>query len=823
MLNDLRFALRSLLKTPAFTAIAVITVALAIGANSAVFTLVNSLLIRPLPYRDASRLVLIWEQFATMGLERIPVSAPEFLDYEKAIRSCEQIAAFDYTAFNVGGEGNPERVSGAAVSPSLFPLLGVDPIAGRTFTLDEQGEGHDDRVVISARFWKRRFNSDPGLIGRTILLNGRAFTVIGVMPATFEFPIPLFGVQGNRFAERVDIWKPIAFTKPELEARGSRSYGMIGRLRDGVSRAEAQGEISTITAEFIRSHPGNYDGGGFGATVYPLRDQIVGGMRTGLGILLGAVAFVLLIACANLATMLLARATAREREVAIRVALGAHTWRLLRQMLCESVVLALTGGAFGVLLSIWALDLLKRVGAQTIPRLSQVTVDIPVLIFTAAVAITTGVFFGLIPALASRKPELTEALKEGGRGSTSGAASNRLRSSLVAAEIALALVLLVSAGLLMKSFARLQEVSPGFNPHGVLTAELSLPSLKYPDNKAIAPFFQEIIRRLAQLPGVQAVACADILPLSGTNSDSSFDIEGKVLVKGQPSPDEEVRSVTPDYFRVLQTPLLKGRLFSNSDTSDAPLVAIINEAFAHKYFPNGDALGKRITFDDPKKNPAWTTIVGIVGNIRHRALDLDPEPEYYLPHAQSAVSSGRSGRNMILVVRSAQDPRTLAAAIRREVQTFDPDLPIARVRTFDDLVSESVAPRKLSVVLLGVFAGIALLLAAVGIYGVISYLVVQRTHEIGVRMALGAQRRDVLTLVINHALKLVGIGTAAGLVLALFATRALGALLYQIGPFDLVTFAEVALALGLMALLASYIPALRATRSDPMIALAHQQ
>jgi putative ABC transport system permease protein len=818
MFNDLRHATRSLLKTPAFAAIAIVTIALGVGANSAVFTLVNALLVRPLPYRDPGRLVLIWEQFAQMGLERIPVSAPEFLDYEKTVRGCDQIAAFDYTAFNLGGKGNPERISGAVVSPAVFPLLGVSPIAGRTFTRDEQGEGHDDRVVISARLWQRRFNSDPALIGRTLLLNGRNYTVVGVMPASFEFPIPLFNVQGAQFAERVDIWKPIAFSQSELKSRGSRPYGVIGRLRPGVSREQAQAEFDAIIADWKHAYPDNYGAGdGFGAKVYSLHDQVVGGMRAGLAILLGAVAFVLLIACGNLATMLLARASAREREVAIRAALGAGAWRLVRQMLTESVLLALTGGAGGVLLPIWALELLKRFGARTIPRLSEVSIDLPVLLFTALVAIGTGILFGLIPALATTKPELTEALKEGGRGSSAGAARNRLRNALVVGEVALALVLLVSAGLLIKSFTRLQNVSPGFNPHNVLTMELSLPKVKYPEQKDVVAFFQETIRRVSRLPGVETVACADILPLSGTNSDSSFAIEGQQLRKDQPGPDEELRTITPDYFRVLQTPLVKGRFFADSDKAGAPVVVTVNEALARKYFPNGDAVGKRITTDNPRKNPKWITIVGVVGNVRHRALDLEPQPEYYMPHAQV------SGRSMILAVRSSQDPRSLANDVRREVQGLDADLPIAHARTFDEVVAESVGPRTLSVLLLGAFAAIALLLAAVGIYGVISYLVVQRTHEIGVRLALGAQRRDVLNLVIGHALKLVAIGTATGLFLAVCSTRALGVLLYGIGAFDLATFVEVALVLGGIALLASYIPALRATRADPMIALAHDQ
>ncbi len=823
MLSEIKVALRGLARSPGFTVIAIATLALAIGANSAVFSLINALLVRPLPYQQPSRLALIWEQFATQGLDRIPVSPPEYLDLEKEFQSGTQLAAFTYQTFNLGGGDLPERISGALAAPSLFPLLGAEPIKGRTFAREEQGQGHDDVIVISERLWKRRFNSDPTLVGKSLLLNGRSYTVIGVMPARFEFPIPLFGVQGNQFAERVDIWKPLAFTPMELKERGSRSYGLITRLRSGVSVASAQAELDKIISNWIQTYRDNYSGGGFGARIYPLHDQVVGGMRTGLVILLGAVIFVLLIACANLATMLLARASARERELAIQIALGAGRWRLLRQMLTESVLLALAGAAGGVILSIWGLELLKQIGARTVPRLAEVNVDLVVLVVTAVVSIGTGILFGLIPAFASAKPELTEALKEGGRSSTAGARRNRLRNSLVVAEIALALVLLVGAGLLLKSYARVQNIDPGFDRRNVLTAEINLAETKYPQpgnadyrhGEAMINFWNEVLRRVRQLPGVEAAGYTIVLPLSGSNTDSSFSIEGRMPGKNEPGPDEELRIISPDYFRVLKTPLLRGRFFTESDNVEAPGVAIINDALAKKYWTNEDALGKRITFDDPRKDPKWLTIVGITRSIRHRGLDLDPQPEYYLPLAQRAQNA------MILTVRSAQDPRSLTSAVRREIQAIDPDQPIANARTLEAVTADSIAARRMSVVLLGAFAGIALLLAGVGIYGVISYLVVQRTHEIGVRMALGAQRRDVLRLVVGHALKLVSIGTVTGLILAFLSTRTLSALLYSVSAFDATTFIFVTIALAAVALLASYIPALRVTRADPMIALSH--
>jgi putative ABC transport system permease protein len=814
-MTHLRYALRQLVKAPGFTIVAVLTLALAIGANTAVLSLVNGLLLRPLPYKAPGDLVLLWERFPPQGLERIPVSAPEYLDYQKQATSFEQIGAFNYADYNLTTGDIPERVSGALVSPGLLSLLGIEPIRGRIFTKDEGAEGRDDVVVISARLWQRRFNADPTLVGNKILLNGRPHTVVGIMPRGFDFPLPLFNVQGSRFASRADIWKPIAFKKDELEARYSRSYGVIARLRSGVSAAKGQAEIDNITANFRQNNPKNYpqESTAFGAKLYPLQSQVVGPMRTGLLILLGAVSLVLLIACANLTTMLLARAASRQREMAIRVALGASLKRMLRQLLTESVLLSLLGGMAGVLLSIWAIDLLRSIGAQTVPRLREVNLDLNVLAMTFGICIVTGILFGIAPAFVSAKPELTETLKEGGRGSTAGAHHHRLRNGLVIAETVLALTLLIGAGLLIKSFVRLQSASPGFNPHNVLTAEISLPVEKYPSGQSVINFYAEAERRIKNITGVQHVAFTVMLPLSGSNTDSSFIIEGRDPKATGAFPDEEIRDITPDYFRVLQTPLLKGRFFTEADTPDSPLVVIVNRAFEKKYFPNGEALGKRISRDDT--NPKWATIVGVVANIKHRGLDMEAQPEYYLPHSQGP------DREMILTVRSAQDARTLSRAIRAELGNIDPDIPLANVRTLDVVVADSIAPRRLSVVLLGAFSGIALLLASVGMYGVISFLVAQRTHEIGVRMALGAQRLDVLKMVVGHAAKLLLVGAAIGLPIAFLSGSALRTVLYQVSPFDLSIFLIVTLILGGVGLLASYLPAHRAARADPVVALDH--
>ena len=816
MIRDLRLALRSLFNSPGFTLVALVTIALAIGANTAVFSLVNALLIRPLPYKSPNELVLLWEKFSAQGLDRIPVSAPEYLDYTKELKSME-IGAFDYVDLNLTGGDMPERISGAVLTPSVFSVLGIQPRKGRVFTPEEFGEGNDNVIVISERLWKRRFNSDPQIIGKELSLNGRTFTVVGMMPETFQFPLPIFNLQGGTFGGKVDIWKPIAFSKNELESRGSRSYGMVGRLKANVSLGQAQAELDTIIASWYQRFPNNYSPATkFGATLYPFHAQVIGGMRSALWVLLGAVALVLLIACANLTTMLLARAGAREREFAIRVALGAGPGRLLRQLLTESVLLALIGGIAGMLLAIWGLALLRTIGAQTVPRVAEANLDPRVLFVTLLVSLGTGILIGFVPALASAKPELTEALKEGGRGSTSGVRRNRVRNLLVVAEVALALVLLVGASLLLKSFAGLQNVNPGFEPRNVLTMELSLPVAKYARGKPVADFYQELVRRVQALPGVEAAGVTSILPLSGNNSDSSFGIEGTNPAETKVYPDEEIRAVSPDYFKVLRVQLLSGRFFDDRDQIDAPKTAIINQAFARKWFGDRDAIGKRITFSNMKKpDIEWVTIVGVVGNMHHQGLDVDPKPEYYLPHAQQFY------RGMILAVRSQQDPRSLADVIRRELRQLDPELPAANVRTLETVASDSIAPRRLSVAMITVFAAVAVVLASVGIYGVMSFLVVQRTHEIGVRMALGAQRRDVLMLVIGRAARLVSLGTIIGLVLALFCTRALGAMLYNVGAFDISSFAFVTIALGIVALLASYIPAVRATKADPMIALTH--
>ncbi|MEO5754299.1 MAG: ABC transporter permease [Chthoniobacterales bacterium] len=813
MLQDLRHALRLLFKNPLFALVGILTLALGIGATTAVFTLVNALLIKPLPYVDPARLVLLFEHFKDQHLDTIPVSPPEFLEYKAQLKSFDKLAAFNTTTYNLTEGDLPERIFGATVSADLFPLLGVQPIRGRTFRPEENAVGRDDVIVISERLWRRKFDRDPRVLGSKLMADGKAFTVVGIMPASFEFPLPLFNVTGAQFGEQADIWQPLGFTDQEMKRRGSRSYGVIGRLAPGVSAQQAQAELETVVRSMRQRFKDNYpQTDSFGATLYPLKEQVVGGMKPLLLILSGAVALVLLIACANLATMLLARASTRERERAIRVAVGASRGRLLRLSLTESVLLAMLGAAAGTLFAIWAIDLVKSIGAHTIPRLGEVHLDSTVLLVTLLIAVVTGIAFGIVPGLASGKLDLAESLKEGGRGSTSGRRHNRLRNALVIVEVALALVLLTGAGLLLKSFVRLGNVNPGFNPDNVLTAELSLPALRYPDKQAQVNFLSELERRVANLPGVTHAGFTNILPMSGITSDSSFNIEGRITDDTHPGPDEEIRLVSADYFRTLEIPLVKGRFFTQADKLDSPPVVMINRALAERYWPNEEALGIRMQLPT-REGPVWATIVGIVGDLHHRGLDQPVKPEFYVPLGQEPYPS------VILAVHSNLDPTSLTSAIRREVQAIDPTLPIAHVRTLEQVIADSIAPQRLSVVLLTVFAGLALVLASIGIYGVMSFLVVQRTHEIGVRMALGAQRGDVLRLVISQAGVLIGAGTVIGLIVALLSSSVLRSVLYATSALDLSTFFIVTLTLAFVAFLASYIPARRATRADPMIAL----
>jgi putative ABC transport system permease protein len=633
------------------------------------------------------------------------------------------------------------------------------------------------------------------------------------MPKDFQFPLPLFNIVGGEFVGQAELWAPITFSPGQLKVRGSRSLGVIARLKPGVSEGQAQAELDMLTKRFARQYPEAYpENIGFGVNLYSLREQALGNIRSPLWVLMAAVSFVLLIACVNVASLLLARSSARQKEVAIRAALGAQRLRLTRQFLTESLLLALIGGGLGFVLAFWGLDFIRTLSADTVPRIKEVKLDAWVFGFTLGAATFAGIVCGLAPALQVSKPELTETLKEGGRNSA-GRGRGLLRNVLVVSEIALALLLLIGAGLLIQSFWRLENVRPGFNPHGVLTMELSPPSSKFPSSRSVATFYRQVLEGIDGLAGVKSAGLVSILPLSGSNTDDFFFIEGRVSRDPADIPDEELRVVAGDYFQAVEIPLLHGRYFTDADSDEAPPVVIVNQAFARRYWPGEDAVGKRITKGDPQKNPVWITIVGVVGDVKHKGLDLEAKPEFYFHQPQYLQ------RSMILTVRGLGDPRNLAAPVRQEVHRMDREQAVANVRTLEQVVSDSVAPRRLSCVLLGIFAGIALALASVGIYGVLSYLVTQRRHEIGIRIALGAERRDVLNLVVGQGLRLAILGVGIGLAASLFLTRFLGSMLFEVRSTDPLTFVLVPLTLITVALLACYIPARRATKVDPMVAL----
>ncbi|HEV2915216.1 MAG TPA: ABC transporter permease [Pyrinomonadaceae bacterium] len=806
--QDLRYGLRTLSKTPGFTLAAVLALSLGIGANSAIFSVANAVLLRPLPYHEPERLVMIYGNLFKPGLDEIGASPPEVKDYREQAHVFERLACYTEGGFNLSGEGEPERISGAFVSADLFPVLGVGPFVGRTFNVEEDQPGSDQVVVLSHKLWQRRFNADPGVVGKSIGINGKSLTVIGVMPAGFQFP-----------DSEIEIWKPLALDAEDWSenSRGSHYLNVIARLKPGVTQAQAQTEVQNIAERIRQQHSENYDNG-FGAKIVSRHEQVVGQIRPVLLILLGAVGFVLLIACANVANLLFARAATREREMAIRTALGAGRGRIIRQLLTESLLLAVAGGALGLLLALWGVDLLVALAPNDIPRLGEVGLDLRVLGFTVMVSLVTGVLFGLAPALRLSKPDLQESLKDGARGAGEGFRRQRMRNLLVVSEVALSLVLLIGAGLMIRSFIQVQKISPGFNPERVLTMRLSLPQSKYAEPQQQRAFFRQLVGRVEALPGVESVGAVNFLPLSKTGNMWSFAIEGRGNAVG---PNLNFRMISPDYFRTIGIPLKRGRQLTEQDREGAPPVAVINETMARTFFPGEDPIGKRLKLASESSPFPWLSIVGVVGDVRHYGLDEEAKPELYVSYLQPLLPNFNVS-SLFLAVRTGAEPAGLTAAVRKEVAALDKDQPIADIKTMEARLSDSVAPRRFNMLLLGIFAALALALSIVGIYGVMSYAVTQRTHEIGVRMALGAQTRDVLRLVVGQGMILALAGVALGLVGAFALTRVMTSLLFGVSPSDPTTFALVAIVLAAVALVACLIPARRATRIDPMEALRYE-
>jgi putative ABC transport system permease protein len=800
--QDLRYGARMLMRKPGFTLIAIITLALGIGANAAIFSVVNAVLLRPLPFNEPDRLMMIRETKLPQFPE-FSVAPGNFLDWQKQNTVFERLIAVRSAAFNLIGTGEPERLRGMSVTDGFYAMLGAQPQMGRVFLPEEDQPGHNNVVILSYGLWQRRFGADPNILNQAITLDGQSYTVIGVMPSTFYF-----------IDRAVELWTPMAFTAQQAQNHGGHFLSAIGQLKPGVTLDQARTEMSTIAGRLAAQYPEVNTG--WNVKIMPLLEFTVRSIKPALMVLLVAVAFVLLIACANVANLLLARAASRQKEIAIRTAMGASRGRIVRQLLTESVLLSLVGGAVGLLLAKWGMDALLSLAPQNLPRMSNVSLDGRVLAFTALVTLLTGVFFGLIPALQASKPNLSETMKDAGRGSTEGGRRQLIRSTLVVLEVASALVLLVGAGLMIKSFWQLQKVDPGFNPDKALTAMVALPRRKYPEEPQQIAFFQQLMEKVKTLPGVQEVGASNVVPLGDNDFVLAFEIDGRPPLPPGAGQSTNFYSISADYFKAMGIPLLQGRVFTERDTKDSPKVAVINETMAKKMFPDEDPLGKRITFGRRDDKPEWFEIVGIVGDVKHYGLDQTTTMQTYEPYTQQTFTS------MMLVVRTAGEPTSLTAAIRNEVLSLDKEQPISNIRTLDQFVSTSIAQQQFSMLLLGVFAAVAMVLAAVGIYGVLSYAVTQRTHEIGIRMALGAGQGDVLRLVVGHGMLLTLIGVGAGLAAAFGLTRLMSALLFGVSATDPLTFTLIALLLITVALLACTVPARRAMKVDPMVALRYE-
>ncbi|MFY9608133.1 MAG: ABC transporter permease [Blastocatellia bacterium] len=801
LVQDLRYALRMLLKKPSFTAIVVLALAIGIGANTAIFSVVNAIVLRPLPYKHFQRISMIWMNNPKLGVAQDWHSYPNYMDYKEQNQVFEDMAAFNDRSFNLTGAGDPVRAVGVWTTASMFSVLGVEPALGRAFTEDEEEPGKDQVVVLSNRLWQRSFGGDPGIIGQPISLNGVNRTVVGVMPASFAFP-----------EKRTELWIPVALTPQRKQARNSISFKAVGRLKPGVTMEQASADMGAIAKRL----DDQYFQSDYGINLVLLHDQETGKVRPALLILLGAVAFVLLIACANVANLLLARAAMREKEVAIRLALGAGRSRIVRQLLTESALLAVAGGGVGLLLAVGGLNALVALGPADIPRLDQTGIDLRVLGFTLAVSLLTGLIFGLVPALQASKPDLNDSLKEGGRGSAGGIRGMRVRNLLVVSEIALSLVLLVGAGLLIRSFMRLQQFDLGFNPDNLTTMRIQLPGSKYRDGKQVATFYQQLLQRLEAVPGVQSAGAISSVFLTDTPNSTNFTIEGRPVPTGAEAIEVPLDSVSPSYFRVMGIPLLAGREFDDRDVQDSTPVVIINQTFANRFFSGEDPIGKRFVYGGPGPDNPWITIVGIVGDMRRTGFDRPVRPETFLPEAQNPSGT------LTIVARTTAGQASLANGLRNEVWAIDKDQSVYDIKSMHETLSEMMSQRRFNMLLLGIFAAVALILAAVGIYGVISYSVTQRTHEIGIRIALGAAKSNVLSLIVGQAMSLAGIGIVLGMGASLLLTRLMASLLYGVSATDPATFLAIALLLAGVALLACYVPARRAAKVDPMIALRYE-
>jgi putative ABC transport system permease protein len=817
LLNDIRFGLRTLLKSPGFTLVAVVALALGVGANTAIFSAVNTVLLRALPYENSERLVALYATSDPASPEpHGPLSYPDLLDYREQAKSLEYVAAYQGvgTVMSTGPGDEPERVRGQEVMADLFPALGVQAAQGRVFTREEDVEGGPRVIVISDGMWRRRFGAMPDAIGREVRMGlaGRTATVIGVMPPGFKFP--------PGASEPVDYYVPFVTENLRrgdagINNRGSVSLDVMAKLREGVGVGQASAEVVTIASRLAAQYPDTNTGRR--ARVVSLHEDLVGSVRPALLILLGAVGLVLLIACANVANLMLARAASRSREIAVRTALGASRWRVVRQLLTESMLLSLAGGGAGLLLAVWGVEAIVKLSPATLPRLAETSIDTRVFLFALGISALTGVIFGLVPALQASKADLASSLKEGGRSGMTGKGSTELRAALVVSEVALSLVLLVGAGLLVKSFRQLLTTDPGYSPERVLAVTVALNTQRFADDEGRAGYFREATARISQLPGVEAAGLTRLLPLGRSDIWNDFEIAGRPPFAPGASHSARNYTASPGYFRVLGIPVRSGRAFRESDAKNSPPVILVNEALARQYFPGQEPLGQHLVFNFPDGKSVQREIVGVVGNVRFEAFNADEVPEFYIPFEQSP-----SAVSEVVVRAKGEDAAALTASVRGALKGVDPNLLIWETRTMDELVGRWTAPQRFNVALLGLFAALAMLLAAVGIYGLMSYTVTQRTHEIGIRMALGAQARDVLRMVVRQGMLLTLAGLGLGLAGAFALTRLMRGLLYGVSPTDPLVFAAVSLLLAAVALVACLVPARRATKVDPMVALRYE-
>ncbi|HLV86017.1 MAG TPA: ABC transporter permease [Candidatus Sulfotelmatobacter sp.] len=815
--QDIRFALRSFARNPWFTLIAVSSLAIGIGANTSIFSVANALLFRPLPYADPDRLVILWNRSPGLGITEDWFSTAQYFDIKTGHRGFEQLAIAIGGTYNLTGQGEPERVGVIRVSSGLLRMLGANPALGRVLTPDEDLPGHPLTAVLTDGMWSRHFGRDPNVLGRPVILNGQPYVVVGVLPPTFSLPrevIPL--LYGT---EQEEIFLPLSLAPTAAsQVRDHEDYNIVGKLKPGVALQQAQAEMDILTARLRHDFPETYPpNGGLTFSIVPLFEQVVGNVRRPLWVLLGAVGFVLLIACANVANLMLSRAVARQQEIAVRTAIGAGRWHIVRQLLTESLLLSLSGGALGILICLFTMQWLHQLGTKSIPRLQDVGIDGRVLLFTLLLSVSSGILFGLVPALRVSRLDLNSTLKDASRGSAGTSAlwghGNNLRRLLVITELALSVVLLIGAGLLIRSFARLQGVSPGFNPRGVLTFDLTMTGAKYNDKQAVSNTYRQLWQRFEQSPGVIAAGGVTSLPLSEAFAWTPITVEGRIPLPGEKFLNADERIVGGHYFEAMQIPLRRGRFFNEQDDSTNPVAVIVDEYMADQLWPGQDPIGKRIHIVQlPSKDP-WQTVVGVVGRVKQDSLDSNPRIAFYLAHTQFPT------RAMTIALRGGEDPVALLSSARTELRSIDPDLPMYYVRTMERRVDESLARRRFSTLLLGVFSSVALLLATIGIYGVMAYLVSQGTRELGIRIALGASRLNILSLVVRQGMALAICGVTVGLAAAFLLTRLIRSLLFGVQTTDPITFAGISLLLAAIALLASYIPARRAARIDPLTAL----